>query len=149
MPSSRRSEKARRATPELTRSRCSAIRPRPSRCTLPAEWKSAETSASRQQPRAGAIEASSLRSSSESAMALQAQEPALVRDAERAVRADTAGPDDAMAREKEREPVARAEGADGALRAWVPCERGQVAVGDDLAPGHPPERVGDVRLEGR
>ena len=39
--------------PGLARSRWSAISPRPRRCTAPAEWKSAESSASRSQPRSG------------------------------------------------------------------------------------------------
>src|SRR5688572_18119893 len=109
MPSPRRSVKVRRATADVPRSRCSAISPRPCRWTLPAEWKSAETSASRQHVRVGAIAASSARRSSESGMTLEPEELALVVDAERAVATDVVRADDAMAGQEEREAVVRAE----------------------------------------
>src|SRR5215213_6974697 len=119
MPSSRRSANARRATAGVATSSWRAIAPRPCRCTLPAEWKSAETSASRQHPRRGAIAASSARRSSESGMPLEPQQPALVRETERAVAADPGRADDAVARDEEPEAVLGAEGPGGARRAGV------------------------------
>src|SRR5688572_23933309 len=134
MPRSRRNVNARRAIAEVARSRWRPIWPRPCRWTLPAEWKSADTSASRQQPRLGAIAASSERRSSESAMALQREETALVPDAERPVAPDPPGADDTVARHEEREPVVRAECARGAGGARVPGELRQLAVGHHRAP---------------
>ena len=64
-PTSRSSENARLAAAPLARSRCSDQSPRPCRCRLPAEWKSAESSASRSHSRSGAIRASSSRTSSD------------------------------------------------------------------------------------
>src|SRR5688500_8125481 len=110
MPKSRRSAKARRATAELERSRCRATSPRPRKWTLPAEWKRAGISASRQQPRSGAIAASSLRRSSESGMALETEQPALVGDPERPVRPDPVRRHDAVARDQEEVAVVCAEG---------------------------------------
>src|SRR3990172_5853760 len=101
MPSSRRSENARRATAELPRSRWSATSPRPRRCKLPAVWKRADTSASRSQSRFGAIAASSLPRASKSDM-LEPQQVALELDAARAVAADPTGGDDAVAGQEER-----------------------------------------------
>ena len=107
--------KARRATAELARSRCTATSPRPSRCTLPAEWKSPTAPRAGRSRASARSRASSLRSSSESDT-LELQQPPLVLDAERSVRADAAGGDDAVARHDEREPVLGAERARGALR---------------------------------
>src|SRR5262249_58852826 len=64
-PRSGRSANARLAAAELARSRWTAT-PLPRRCHAPEVWKSAETSACRQQRLAGAICASSSRRSSES-----------------------------------------------------------------------------------
>src|SRR5215218_11477705 len=149
MPSWRRSENARRATADVARSRWSATRLRPRRWTLPAEWKSAETSARRQQPRAGSIDASSERSSSESAIALEGEEAALVLDAEGAVAADPAGRDDPVARHEEREAVLGAERAGGTGGASTAGERRQLAVADDLAPGNRAQRARERCLEWR
>ena len=137
----------RRATAEVATSRWSAISPRPCRWTLPAEWKSAEISASRQQPRVGAIAASSARRSSESGMALEPEEPALVRESERAVAADPAGADDPMAREEQPEAVLGAEAPRRTRGARIAGELGQLAVGDDLAPRHSLQHVRGLELE--
>ena len=76
----------------------------------PAVWKSPESSARRSQSRCGSIAASSRRTSSESGT-FELQQPSLVLDPERAVAADPAGGDDAVAREDQRQPVLRAERA--------------------------------------
>src|SRR5215210_1404726 len=149
MPTSRSSVKARRAAPEAERSRWSPICPRPRRWMLPAEWKRAEISARRQQPRFGAIAASSARTSSESAMALERQEPTLVSEAEAAVAAEPCGGDDAMAGQENREPVPGAEAARRAGGAGAAGQPGELAVADDVTPGHPAERLRECRLEGR
>src|SRR5262249_57763361 len=114
-PKSRSSEKARRAADGLERSRCRLTSPRPSRCRRPAKCSSAESSASRSHSRAGAIPASSLRTSSENDT-LELQQPALVGEAERAVRAQPVGCHHAVAGNEQREAVRRADRADGPLR---------------------------------
>ena len=93
-PQSRSSANARRATAPLATSRCSAQSPPPRRCRLPAEWKSAESSASRSQSRSGEIRASSSRTSSDGSQgdALEREQPPLDADAGRAVAADPVAP---------------------------------------------------------
>ena len=61
------------------------------------------------------------------------EQPSLVRAAERAVTAEAAGGDDAVARNEDGEAVLRAERAGGAGGAGTAGERGELAVGDDLA----------------
>src|SRR5206468_1660568 len=110
----RSSAKARRATVELETSRWTSTLPRPRRCARPATWKSPEISASRSHSRAGAIAASSSRKSSESVgIALQREKAPFVAGAVGAVRAEAAGGDHAVARDEDREPVARTEAACG------------------------------------
>src|SRR5581483_11706436 len=138
----------RRATAELPTSRCTETSPCPCRWKLPAVWKSAESSASRSQPRFGAIAASSFRRSSESDT-LELEQSTLVADAERSVRAHAVRGDDAMAREQDRDPVARAEGSGGAVRVRVARERSELAVRDRLGVGHGAECLGDRSLERR
>ena len=74
-----RSANARRATGESARSRWNATAPRPRRCTVPAVWKSAESSASRSHRRVGAIAASSARTSSASEAAAHSRTPSSAR----------------------------------------------------------------------
>ena len=78
---------------------------------------------------------------------LEGQQAALVVEAERAVAAEPAGRDDAMARDEGREPVARAEGAGRAGGAGPARERGQLAVGDDLAARDGPQRALAIAVE--
>src|SRR6266487_94682 len=115
-------------------------------CQRPAEWKSAESSASRSHSRAGAIAASSLRTSSESDT-FELQQPALVPDTAGAVATDPVRGDHAVARDDEGKPVVRANRAGGALRVRVAGERRQLAVGDDLAPRNIAQRLDDCSLE--
>src|SRR5579885_3190150 len=79
--------------------------------------------------------------------ALQREQPPLVRDAERAERADAAGRHHPVAGDERREPVAGAEAAGGAGRAGMPGERGELAVGDDLAAPDGPEGPRAVAVE--
>src|SRR5207237_618045 len=124
---------------EVARSRWTATSPRPRRCTLPATWKSPESSARRSQSDSGAIAASSLRRSSESTFELQ--QPALVLDAIRPVRAEVACGDDAMTRDEQAEAVARAEASRRTRRAGRSSERGELPIGDDLAARNRSERL--------
>ena len=102
--------------------------PRPSRCSRPAKWKSADSSASRSHSRSGAIAASSVRTSSENDT-LELQEPPLVAGAERAVRAEPVRADDAVAGHDDPEAVRGADRADapaarsGGRRARRPRRR--------------------------
>ena len=64
---------------------------------------------------------------------LELQQAPLVREPVRAVRAEPAGGDDAVARHEEAEPVAGAEAAGGARGAGRAGERGELAVRHDLA----------------
>ena len=84
----------------------------------------------------GTIPASSFRRSSDSDT-FELQQPTLVLDSERAVRAEPVRRDDAMARDDEPEAVARAERAHSTLRVQAPGERRELAVGDRLAPTDP------------
>ena len=103
---------------------------------LPAEWKSAEISASRQQPRFGRdrreLGAEVVRETHD--LHPRGEQPPLVLDPERAVAADPARGDDAVARDEEREAVLGAERAGGACRPLPAGERRELAVADDLAP---------------
>src|SRR5207237_5541411 len=114
---------------ELATSSCTATSPCPRRWKLPAVWKSAESSASRSQRRAGAIAASSLRRSSASGKrTLELEQAPLVADAERAIRAEPAGRDHAMARQQHREAVPRAERPRRAVCVRVARQRRELAV---------------------
>src|ERR1051326_995794 len=115
---------------------------------LPAAWNRPESSASRAQSLRGAIAASSLRRSSESDT-LELQQAALVVDAEAPVVADAVRRHDAMAGQRERRPVVRAERPGGALRVRIAGVASQLPVRDDLAVRHRAERVGDRALERR
>src|ERR687884_645628 len=106
---------------------------------LPAEWNRPESSASRSQSLLGAIPASSLRRSSESDT-FERQQPPLVLEPERPVRAEAGGRDDAMTRDDDREPVQGAERPGRGLRTRVAGEPREVGVRDDLAGRHAPER---------
>src|SRR5207247_9120638 len=174
MPSSRRSVKARRATPELPRSRCNDTLPRPSRWIRPAEWKRAESSAIRSQPRAGAMEASSSRTSVDNditrgrlragdrggasplcgadrsqANSLEREQPPLEPHAARAVAPDPVGRDDTVAGDEQPEPILCADRARRARGPRPARQRGELAVGHDLAARYRPQRVDDCSLEGR
>src|SRR6185312_16595121 len=108
---------------------------RPRRCHAPAAWKSADSSARRQQRRAGAIAASSSRMASETDT-LEREHAPLVVDAEVPERPDPVHGDDAVTRDDDAEAVARAEGPRGAGRTRPARERGQLPVRDDLAARH-------------
>src|SRR5262249_3930627 len=101
--------KARRATVELETSRWTSTLPRPRRWARPATWKRPESSASRSHSFMGAIAASSSRRSSESDIAFEREQAALVAEAVGAVRAEAAGGDDAVARNEDGEAASRAE----------------------------------------
>src|SRR5262245_48699438 len=128
--------------------------PRPRRCRRPAEWKSPESSASLSQSAVGATWASSRLTSSESDT-LEREEPPLVAGAKRAVAAEAARGDHAVARHEDAVVVLRAERAGRARRARRPCEGGVRPVGHDLAAGHlthclrarPLERRASVALD--
>src|SRR5439155_10488112 len=118
---------ARRATAALARSTCSETSPRPRRCSRPAKWNSAESSASRSHSRSGAIDASSLRTSSENDI-FELQETPLVSDPERPVRAESVGGDDPVAWDHQGKPVRRADRADRALCIGMPGQSRDLAV---------------------
>src|SRR6185437_8206516 len=127
---------------ELERSRCTATCP-PRRCQAPDAWKSAESSAWRQQRRTGAICASSSLKSSESDT-IELQHAPLVLDAVRPPAADPVRRDNAVHREERRQLATGAERPGGARRAGVAGERRQFAVGDDLAAFDPAQCLGTV-----
>src|SRR2546422_9480129 len=90
--------------------------------------------------------ASSLRTSSESDT-FELQQPALVSDTAGAVATDPVRGDHAVARDDDGKPVARADRAGGALGIRVAGKRGELAVGDDLAPRNVAQRLDDGALE--
>src|SRR5581483_11788389 len=148
MPNARRRLNARRAAADAARSRCTDSFPRPRRWTEPAAWKSPESSASRSQSRSGAIPASSSRSSSASiAVALEREQPPLVLEPERAVRAEAGRADDPVARDEEPEPVASAEAAGRARCARRSGKHGELAVADDLSRRDGAQRAGAPAVE--
>src|SRR5204862_4478929 len=73
-------------------------------------------------------------------VALEVEQAPLVLGAVGAVGAETAGGDDAMARDEDREVAARAEASGGARGTGRTGERRELAVGDDLAARDRPER---------
>ena len=77
---------------------------------------------------------------------LELEEAPLVLAAERSVSAKPAGGHHAVAGHDEREAVAGAERARGALGVRMPGQRGELAVGDRLAVGHLPQDLGRRRL---
>ena len=79
--------------------------------------------------------------------AFEREQPPLVLDAEVAVGADPVRADDAVRRDERRERAAPAERAGGARGARVAGERRELAVGDDLAARHLPQRAGAVAVE--
>src|SRR5262249_27727191 len=81
--------------------------------------------------------------------ALEREHAALVLRPERAVAADPAGRDDAVARDDDGEAVLRAEGAGRPRRARPPRERGQLAVGDELSARHRAQRLAERAREAR
>ena len=110
------------------------------RCQVPAAWKSADSSASVQQRRGrdrGELVAQLVR---ERQSFLEREQPALVVDAEVAVRADAASRDDPVHGHERRQVAAGAERPGRARGARASGERGELAVGDDLAARHGPER---------
>src|SRR5215210_5880516 len=136
----------RRATALLATSKWTLTSPRPSRWTRPAECASPESSASRSQSVAGAIAASSFRRSSESDT-LELQQTTFVRDPGRAVRTDPVGGDHPVTGHDDREPVARAERAGGALGARVAGAFRDLGVRDDVAVRDRAKRGADVAFE--
>src|SRR5439155_12453823 len=78
---------------------------------------------------------------------LELQQPALVLQPERAVRADPAGRDDAVTRHHDREPVPRAESPGRALRVGMTGERRQLPVRDRLAARYPAQHLRHASLE--
>jgi hypothetical protein len=64
---------------------------------------------------------------------LERQKPSLVRAAQGAVTAETAGGDDAVAGNEDGETILRAERASGAGRSGTAGKCGELAVGDYLA----------------
>src|SRR5262249_50763807 len=107
-----------------------------------------EISARRSHVRFGATRVSSPRTSSESDM-LELQQPSLVLDAERAVRADAVGGHYSMAGNEDREAVPSAEGSCRALRVRVAGQRRELTVGDRLAPWDRSQRIDDAALKRR
>src|SRR5215211_2919020 len=116
---------------------------------LPAERTRAESSARRQHIFRGAIAASSERTSSERLMPLQSQEAALVLGPERTERAEARCRHHAVARNDEREAVARAERAGRALRVRMSRQCSQLSVRDALAVRNLPQRLCNRPLERR
>ena len=80
-------------------------------------------------------------------MTLEPEKSALVRETERAVAADPARTNHAMAREKQPEAVLGAKAARRTRRAGIAGTLGQFAVGDDVAPRHALEHVRGLALE--
>src|SRR5262249_35875142 len=109
--------------------------PPPRRCHAPDAWNSAESSASLQQRRSGAICASSSRRSSDSDT-FELQQPTLVVVAVRAPAAEPADGDDAVHGQEGREVAASAERPRGARRARPSGAERELAVGDHLAARH-------------
>src|SRR5688500_7164541 len=116
---------------------------------LPAERTRAESSARRQHIFRGEIAASSERTSSERLMSLQGKEAARVLGAERTERAEARCRDHAVARNDEREAVARTERAGRALRIRMSRQRSQLSVRDALAVRNLPQRLRNRSLERR
>ena len=82
--------------------------------------------------------------------ALEPEQPPLVLDAERAVAADPAGARRRGGTGRTSAKRLRAQNVPGRpRRARVAGERGELAVGDDLAPRHVPQHRGGIALERR
>src|SRR5215207_9680818 len=112
---------------------------------LPAPRISAESSARRQHGFRGSMAASSARTSSESTFELQ--EPALVLEPERSVRAEAVCGHHAVTWHEEREAVPGAERPRCPLGIGVARQRSELAVRDGLAVRDRPKCIRYARLE--
>ena len=156
--SARRIANARRATADSARSRWNESLPRPRRCTVPAVWKSAESSASRSHRRSGATRGElgprvgRERARAHSSVPSSASRRRLSRAPDgpyppEHVRLPLPGGDDPVTRHDEREDVPGAEAAGGPRGAGPPGERGEPAVRHDLAPRERARRREQLALE--
>jgi hypothetical protein len=117
-------------------------------CHLPAEWKSADSSACRSHSRSGAIAASSLRTSSENDI-LEREQAALVLDPTRAITPDPVGGDNSVAWNDERKAIPGTDGASRPLRVRIAGQGGQLPISHDFAPRDLSKRLDDRALKGR
>src|SRR5439155_11728091 len=147
-PKARSRLNARRVTAGSPTSRWTETSPRPLRCTLPAEWKSPESSARRSHSLRGVIAASSCRRSSESDT-FEQQQSLLVTGPEGAVGPQAVRGDHAVAGDHDAEAVTCAERSCRALRPRVAGEPCEITVGDHLSVRDAPQGADDVELERR
>lgn len=147
MSNERSSANARRATADPDRSSTAETCPRPWMRSVPAVWKSADSSARRSHSRAGAIAASSLRRSSASVKTLEGEQPALVPEPERPIRAEPARADDPMARHEDGKAVAGAERPCRTRGAGAAGQRCELPVRHDFAARNRPQGGSDRLAE--
>ena len=114
-----------------------------------AEWKSADSSASRSHSRVGAIRASSSTSSDVTAELLELEQASLDADARGPVAADAGRPHHSVAGHEEHEAVLGTEASDGARRSRVPGERSELSVAHDLATRQRAQALCDGALKRR